>query len=449
MSGRGAGTGTGRADRARLATLRHELCTPLNAILGYSELLLEGLAGDAACVTDLGKIHTAGSELLARVNDLLDPARAAIERADRNPDAFAATVHHELRTPITAILGYSELLLEERAGDEASVADLGKIHAAAGRFLALIDDVARVAGRGPAGDDLPDEGTGAATPALLADAAAAIRALEEGADSAEMGGRGSILVVDDSDVNRDVLARQLARQGHRAIGVADGHTALELLRAQPFDLVLLDVMMPGLNGYEVLRRLKADADLRDLPVIMISALDELDSAVRCIALGATDYLPKPCNPVLLRARIGAGLEQKRLRDREVAYLSSVARVTAAASAVEVGGFDPASLDEVAGRTDALGQLARVFRRMAREVEAREARLRQEVQELRIEIDEGRQSRKVAEITESAYFQHLRGQASDLRRIIEGMGAAIAAPEDTAIDKPERPKEPIRNERRSR
>jgi hypothetical protein len=126
-------------------------------------------------------------------------------------------------------------------------------------------------------------------------------------------------------------------------------------------------------------------------------------------------------------------------------LRNVALVTAAATAVEVGGFDPASLDEVAGCTDALGQLARVFRRMAREVEAREARLRREVHELRIEIDEVRQSRKVAEITESAYFQHLRGQASDLRKIMGGMGAAIAAPEDKAIDKPGRPKVPVGDE----
>jgi DNA-binding response OmpR family regulator len=231
-----------------------------------------------------------------------------------------------------------------------------------------------------------------------------------------------VLVVEDSEVTRDLLARQLTRQGHQVITAAHGYAALELLHAQTFDLVLLDVLMPGLNGYEVLQRLKADDSLSDLPVIMISALDELDGVVRCIELGAADYLPKPCNPVILRARIGACLEQKRLRDQEVAYLHSVAQVTAAAAAVEGGRFDPVSLNGVAGRSDALGQLARVFQRMAREVEAREENLRRELQNLRIEIDEARQARKVAEITESAYFQRLRSQAGALRKMVEGWPA---------------------------
>ena len=161
---------------------------------------------------------------------------------------------------------------------------------------------------------------------------------------------------------------------------------------------------------------------------MISALDELESVVQCIELGAEDYLPKPFNPTLLRARIDAGLEKKRLRDQEVDYLRQVARVTAAAAAVEAARFEPSSLEGVAARDDALGQLARVFRRMAREVEAREERLRRQVRELRIEIDEARQARKVAEITESAYFRRLRGEAAALRQIFDAPTATPTGPE---------------------
>jgi len=124
-----------------------------------------------------------------------------------------------------------------------------------------------------------------------------------------------ILVVDDNAANRDVLSRRLLRDGHQVTTAEDGAAALALAENR-FDLVLLDLMMPGLSGFEVLTRLKADELTRDIPVIMISALDELDSTVRCIEAGAEDYLPKPFNPVLLNARINACLEKKQLRDRE-------------------------------------------------------------------------------------------------------------------------------------
>jgi DNA-binding response OmpR family regulator len=174
-----------------------------------------------------------------------------------------------------------------------------------------------------------------------------------------------------------------------------------------------------MNGYEVLLRLKGDAAHRDIPVIMISALDEIDSVVRCLEAGAEDYLSKPFNPVVLRARIGASLEKKRLRDAEVEYLRNVAVVTDAAGAVEAGTFIAEDLTEVSQRRDALGQLARVFQRMAREVYAREQRLKQQVQQLRIELDEARQAHQVAEIAESDYFQQLQATAADLRKIVDG------------------------------
>jgi class 3 adenylate cyclase len=125
-----------------------------------------------------------------------------------------------------------------------------------------------------------------------------------------------LLVVDDNKVNRLLLIRALELQGHRAVGAENGRVALEMLGREPFDLVLLDIAMPELDGFQVLERLLASSQLRDLPVIMTSADESLDSVVRCIELGADDYLHKPVNPVLLKARVNSSLEKKRLRDAQ-------------------------------------------------------------------------------------------------------------------------------------
>lgn len=228
---------------------------------------------------------------------------------------------------------------------------------------------------------------------------------------------GRILVVDDGQVNRMVLTKALTADGHVAVTAEHGLQALELLRSEdepPVDIVLLDLEMPELDGYETLERIKADDRLRHLPVIVISSVDELDSVVRCIEGGATDYLPKPFKAAVLRARLNASLAEKRLHDLRLEYLEQVGRVVDAAAAVEAETFDAGSLDTVAARDDALGQLARVFQRMAREVFERERRLKAQVQQLRIEIDEAQAARKVAEITDSDYFRGLQEKASSLR-----------------------------------
>jgi class 3 adenylate cyclase len=163
--------------------------------------------------------------------------------------------------------------------------------------------------------------------------------------------RGAILVVDDNAENRDMLARRLARQGYEVLTAAGGRAALETLAARPLDLVLLDVMMPDLDGYAVLQRLKADPALRDIPVLMISALDELDSVVRCIQLGAEDYLSKPFEPVLLQARIGACLEKKRFHDQEARHRRELAEWNQT--------LERRVADQVA-QLDRLGRLKRFF-----------------------------------------------------------------------------------------
>jgi adenylate cyclase len=136
----------------------------------------------------------------------------------------------------------------------------------------------------------------------------------------------TLLVVDDSDDNRYTLVRRLRRQGHEhVLEAADGPSALELLRTRPIDLVLLDVMMPGMSGADVLAAMKQDMDLRELPVIMISALDDHEVVVRCLELGAEDYLPKPFDPTVLNARVTASLEKRRLRKQQADYLDQVER----------------------------------------------------------------------------------------------------------------------------
>jgi adenylate cyclase len=127
---------------------------------------------------------------------------------------------------------------------------------------------------------------------------------------------GRLLVVDDNKVNRILLARGLEGQGHKVETVENGKRALEKLRVDPFDLVLLDIEMPEMDGYQVLETCLQDSELREIPIIMTSSLDEIDSVVKCIELGAEDYLNKPVNPVLLRARVNASLEKKRLRDEQ-------------------------------------------------------------------------------------------------------------------------------------
>ena len=188
---------------------------------------------------------------------------------------------------------------------------------------------------------------------------------------------GRALIVDDNEVNRMLLRRGLAEQDVDALEAEDGRQALDLLASEPVDLILLDLLMPVLDGYATLELIKADDALRHLPVIVITAVEDLESVVRCIDLGATDYLPKPFNAAVLQARVNASLAGKRLRDLELEYLEQVGHVIRAAGSVEAGGFDLAPLASVATRDDALGTLARVFSRMAEEVRAREEALRAE------------------------------------------------------------------------
>lgn len=218
---------------------------------------------------------------------------------------------HDLRSPLNQIIGYSELLVEEAAVERADglVLDLQKIRAAGHCMLAIIDENFT-------------SGTRSAL-AVAADEDETRLSHSIPVRPRPAFASGLLLVVDDDATNRDVLSRRLKRHGHGVETASSGGEALRLLSEAAFDVVLLDIMMPDMDGYEVLRRIKADERLQHIPVIMISALNEVRSVVRCIEAGADDYLAKPFNPTLLKARIGACLEKKRGRDRESALFEEL------------------------------------------------------------------------------------------------------------------------------
>ncbi len=263
--------------------LRHELRTPLNQIIGYSEMLLEDIGddGDAELRSEIDAIHDSAYDLVGAVQALV-PNGDGIG----SPDS----------------LGRIRKGLSDRANRLSQAA-----HSLAAReepilrpFAQHIESAARNLADFTSGATLnrKAENTGSVS--------------EEHAASS--GAR--LLVADDSERNREILARQLERQGYSVTCVGNGVDALRLLRERSYDLALLDVLMPEMDGFSALEAIKTDPELREIPVIMISASDEYSSVIRCIESGAEDYLPKPFDPVLLRARLKASLEKKALRDEQ-------------------------------------------------------------------------------------------------------------------------------------
>jgi CheY-like chemotaxis protein len=315
----GEQTGADRARAAWMAHQRQELLAPATALLELSEMLLKDASerGHERFLRDQEQIHRSATRLREMLHEVLDPANLA-----HGQDALARRVRHDLRTPLAEILGLCELWIEDAAEEllEGYLKDLCELHALGKNLLGSLDAILTF-GKLASDPDIDLD-------RMAAEGAHVIRAVLESLPSAEAAaGRatGTILVVDDNPINRDVLARRLSREGHTVAAAEGGRQALDLIRQRAFDLILLDIIMPELNGFQVLEQLKADARWRHIPVIMISAYSEIDSVARCIEMGAEDYLPKPFNPVLLKARIDACLEKKRLRDREVLHLEQIDR----------------------------------------------------------------------------------------------------------------------------
>lgn len=377
--------------------LRHDLRTPVNHIVGYCEMLVDDAteAGQADRQRALERAIALAREALQAINGALTTETGTV------PRARLAELHESLRAPRERIAETMTALLAEADPNETNfVDDVNRVIESA-RKLALEDEP-------PPKAVVPEKLVG--------------RAAEDGSTT----DRWRILVVDDNLDNRQILGRRLVRQGYAVEAAENGSEALEMLRSGDFDLVLLDIMMPEVDGYEVLKRLKDDPGTRNIPVIMISALDDIGSIVRCIERGAEDYLPKPFDPVLLKARISASLEKKRLRDMEIEYLEQVAHVIEAASAVETGDYEGGSLAGIAARDDELGRLARVFDAMAGQVKAREERLQRQVADLKRAVESTAEGQERSKLAHEAKLQvgQLFADRYEITAVIDGGGMGM-------------------------
>ena len=297
-----------RLSRTLMAFLRQEVQAPAGAITEFLDIIIEDTRRLQLnqLLPDLDRIRSASVQLNGFVTSIIQDS--SDRREDETLEAFHRRLRHDLRTPLNAIKGYSELLIEDiGANGDQLRADLVKLKDSADQLLSQIDSMAALARHKDVGRD--EGGRHAAQFEVVADVLRTIKPLPESGALQDAVRSCSILVVDDNTPNRDVLARRLTREGHNVVTVANGTSALDLVARRDFDIILLDLMMPGMSGFEVLRRLKAAEQTNHIPVIMISAIDELDSVVRCIEAGAEDYLTKPFNPILLRARVGASLEK--------------------------------------------------------------------------------------------------------------------------------------------
>ena len=284
-----------------LSHIRHELRTPAGHIIGYAEMMAADMARHDAdeVVRDLQAIASSGERLVAMIEEHLGAANRSIEDLD------LADAQFELRMQLNHVSGYTEMLTEtaEEEGWDDLLEDLERIAAAVGRMLQVLE--ARLTPES-FDADVTRQTTGAADTGTTGDKTLELRGLAQG---------GTLLVIDDDATNQDLLERRLARYGFDVTTADSGQLGYEMATVAAPDLIIMELLMEGWSGLDTLRRLKATPETKDLPVIILSAIDDLDQMVECVLAGADDYLISPIRPVLLLARIGASLEKVRLRQR--------------------------------------------------------------------------------------------------------------------------------------
>lgn len=292
----------GEADlgKSTLARLRHDLRTPLNQIIGYSELLIETVDehGIEAVVPLLEKVNHAGTEMLGRLTDQLAPWK--VQSGQVSLTELQDSMLGPLRLIDEACSQCGALAIERESTNV--IEDLAKIVEAVQNLRTGLNVV------------IEEESLEVESPPSSAPFAA---------ETKIEGKMGKLLVVDDDRLNREMIRRRLCHMGFEIVLAHNGLEAIAALEREAFDLVLLDVLMPELDGFETLNRIRKHQQWRSIPVVMLSALDDTATTARCITAGAEDYVPKPFNSVVLRARIDASLEKKRLRDKERRYLERI------------------------------------------------------------------------------------------------------------------------------
>jgi diguanylate cyclase (GGDEF)-like protein len=288
-----------------LANMRHELRTPVNAIIGYSEMLLEDAkdTDHKDFIFDLQNIHKAGKQVLSLINQVLDSSKIEASKADIDLESFRVNIHYELRTPLNIIIGYSEMLLEdaEKNGQEDFISDLRKIYKAGMNLLDLIKDILK--GSNFENVTVTSDPETSTRSTAIQDMPHIIHSHKEDNANTMESGKAFLLVVDDNEMNRDMLSRRLKRQGYMVAVAEDGYQALKMIKAQQFDLVLLDIMMPGMDGYEVCRRIKSEPQTSGIPIIFITSMSEIQNKTKGFELGAVDYITKPFDVMEVKARV--------------------------------------------------------------------------------------------------------------------------------------------------
>ena len=305
-----AGSKQSRQDSARLDILRQELLSPILSIEGHAELLQEQLTDDDS-LQDLQKIVEAAQLTRQLIDEMLLAETRDSKEEQRETER--SKFKHDLRNSVGAISGYSEIILEELE-DADELSDDARTYldhqlADASKLLKILDTLFQA--EREFGEDSESE--------LNVDISSVFDSFDRSDKEDSQAISGRILVVDDNDSNRNLLAHQLRRQGHDISSASSGRKALEMIRESAPDLVLLDLFMPDMNGFDVLREMQLDEALRAVPIIIITGLSDKNAAVKCIEAGAFDLLIKPVSPALLDARVSACLERKAWHDKEQAY----------------------------------------------------------------------------------------------------------------------------------
>ncbi|GEM_PF-1842074 len=292
-----------------LSNIRHDLRTPINHILGYSEMLQEDAEdmGQADFIPDLQNIHSSGKHLLLLINDMLDTSN--IDAGKMNMEQ----VRHGLDAPLNQLIGCIEILLKKAKdkGQADFIPDLEKIQAATNHFITLADSYLL-----KAETDKIDRAADTSRTPVQSTVPTALPSVEEKVPSSQ---HASLLVVDDNEANRDMLSRRLVKVGYAAMVADDGKQAIELIKKNAFDVVLLDIMMPGIDGIQVLKILRETYSMTELPIIMVTAKDQSEGIVDALNLGANDYVTKPIDLPVTLARIRTQLSLKRAEEKIKKY----------------------------------------------------------------------------------------------------------------------------------